>query len=180
MKKIKNRGGRKFPPKFFFLSRTKFSKKLSSLTFSFPTQKFHFSHKVFTHKTLIFSLSLTRSLTYTHTQPRQRLWAEPSPATMPTRPSPAIDSSPPWSLYCQPIPISSLSLTTRSFLPFSLSPLTTPIRIHFSSPYPYPYPFRFCLVSYLFDFLFRLLWNFAFGFGYLTLGYLFKFQFWFL
>ncbi|KAF3954584.1 hypothetical protein CMV_020084 [Castanea mollissima] len=39
-------------------------------------------------------------------------------------PSPAIDSSP-------PIPIGSLSLTTRSFLPFSLSPL------------PPPYPFIF-------------------------------------
>nr|POF23464.1 hypothetical protein CFP56_07374 [Quercus suber] len=62
--------------------------------------------------------------------------------------SPAIDSSPPipiGSLYRRPIPIGSLSLTTRSFLPFSLSPLTTPIPIHFSSPYPYPYPFRFCL-----------------------------------
>ena len=64
--------------------------------------------------------------------------------------------------------------------PFSLSPLTTQIPIHFSSPYPYPYPFWFCLVSYLFDFLFWLLWNFGFGFGYLTLGYLFNFQFWFL
>nr|XP_023876234.1 uncharacterized protein LOC111988678 isoform X2 [Quercus suber] len=69
-----------------------------------------------------------------------------SPAPM--RLSPAIDSSPPipiGSLYRRPIPIGSLSLTTRSFLPFSLSPLTTPIPIHFSSPYPYPYPFRFCL-----------------------------------
>ncbi|KAM3701620.1 hypothetical protein ACJW31_05G187300 [Castanea mollissima] len=58
-----------------------------------------------------------------------------SPETTPMRLSPAIDSSP-------PIPIGFLSLTTRSFLPFSL---TTPIPIHFSSPYPYP--FRFCLVN---------------------------------
>ena len=66
-----------------------------------------------------------------------------------------------------------LSLLHHKILfPCSLSPLTTPIPIHFSSPYPYP--FRFCLVSYLFDFLFWLLWNFGFGFGYLTLGYLFK------
>ncbi|KAM4113018.1 hypothetical protein ACJW30_05G186000 [Castanea mollissima] len=59
-----------------------------------------------------------------------------SPETTPMRLSPAIDSSP-------PIPIGFLSLTTRSFLPFSL---TTPIPIHFSSPYPYP--FRFCLVAF--------------------------------
>ena len=50
------------------------------LTFSFPTQKFHFSHKVFTHKTLIFSLSLTRPLTFTHThtQPHRHRQAKPS------------------------------------------------------------------------------------------------------
>ncbi|KAF3966457.1 hypothetical protein ACB098_05G074300 [Castanea mollissima] len=45
------------------------------------------------------------------------------------RPSPAIDSSPPRSLSPSPQD------------PFSLSPLTTPIPIHFSLPYP----FRFCL-----------------------------------
>ena len=81
------------------------------LTFSFPTQKFHFSHKVFTHKTLSFSLYLSHGLshshtcthTHTHTQPRRRRRAEPSPAqpspamTL-TRLSPAIDSSPPLSL----------------------------------------------------------------------------------
>ena len=38
------------------------------LTFSFPTQKFHFSHKVFTHKTLSFSLYLSHGLSHSHTR----------------------------------------------------------------------------------------------------------------
>ena len=134
--------GRKFPPNFFFLSRTKFSKKFFPLTFSFPTQKFHFSHKVLLTKLSHFlSISHTASHIHAHTHkhttsPVPTSRAQPSPVMTPTRPSPAIDSSPTLSLYHQPIPISSLSFTIRSFLPFSLSPLTTPIPIHFSSPYP--------------------------------------------
>ena len=74
---------------YIFISHT----KVSFLTQSFYSQN-----------SLIFSLSLTRPLTFahahTHTQPRQRQRAEPSPAqpspaTTPTRLSPAIDSSPP-------------------------------------------------------------------------------------
>ena len=74
---------------YIFISHT----KVSFLTQSFYSQN-----------ALIFSLSLTRPLTFahahTHTQPRQRQRAEPSPAqpspaTTPTRLSPAIDSSPP-------------------------------------------------------------------------------------
>ena len=74
---------------YIFISHT----KVSFLTQSFYSQN-----------SLIFSLSLTRPLTFahahTHTQPRRRQRAEPSPAqpspaTTPTRLSPAIDSSPP-------------------------------------------------------------------------------------
>ena len=139
--KIKNRGVRKkispqifpFPhkilqeifPTYIFISHT----KVSFLTQSFYSQNSHF-----------LSISHTASHIHKHTHttpPAPTSRAQPSPATTLTRPSLAIDPSPRRSLYHQPIPIGSLSLTTRSFLPFSLPPFTTPIPIHFSSPYCY-------------------------------------------
>ena len=138
--KIKNKGVRKkispqifpFPhkilqknfPTYIFISHT----KVPFLTQSFYSQNSHF-----------LSISHTASHIHTHTHththpPALTRRAQPSPMMMLTRPSPAIDPSPPRSLYRQPIPIGSLSLTTRSFLPFSLFPFTTPIPIHFSSP----------------------------------------------
>ena len=93
------------------------------------------THKLSSSLTLHcgFPLSLTRPLTFTHITPpapTSRVepsadvpsQAQPSPATTLMRLSPAIDSSPPipiGSLYRRPIPIGSLSFTTRSFLPVS-------------------------------------------------------------
>ena len=130
-----------------FISHTSFllTYQLKFLLFTCPIKNFHFPlHKFHfpLHKTLSFSLYLSHSLshslslththTHTHThktllaptskaQPsvdvpsRAKHWqgrAQPSPIMTSMTPSPAINSSP-------PIPISSLSLTTRSFLPLS-------------------------------------------------------------
>ena len=96
------------------------------LTFSFPTQKFHFSHKVFTHKTLSFSLYLSHGLSHSHTHTHTHNHAgveEQSPA----QPSDDADKAEPsHRLLSSSI---SLSLTRRSFLLFSLSLITTPIPI---------------------------------------------------
>ena len=75
--------GRKFPPKFFFPFPLKILQKnfptyifISHAEVSFITQSFY------SQNSLIFSLSLTRPLTFTHThtQPRRRRRVEPSPA----------------------------------------------------------------------------------------------------
>ena len=80
--------------------KPKHSHSLSLTTFSHL--HFHFSHKVFTHKTLSFSLYLLHGLSHSHTRththtttPASKSKAQPNLATTPTRLSPAIDSSPP-------------------------------------------------------------------------------------
>ena len=172
-----------------FISHTSFllTYQLKFLLFTCPIKNFHFPlHKFHfpLHKTLSFSLYLSHGLSHSHahaTPLALTSGAEPSanmPSPAPTRTSQAQPSDnadeakPSHQLLSSHTNRLSLPSTHTHwlFLPHHkiLSPLTTPIAIHFSSPYPYPYPFQFCLVSYLFDFLFWLFLNFGFGFGYLT------------
>ena len=127
--KIKNRGVRKkISPQIFFPFPHKILQKKFPTYIFISHTKVSFLTQSFTHKTLSFSLYLShglshsRSHTHTHTHttsPAPTSRAQPSLVMTPTRPSPAIDSFPPQSLYRQPIPIGSLSFTTRSFLPLS-------------------------------------------------------------
>ena len=145
--KIKNRGFRKkISPQIFFPFPHKILQK------NFPTYIFISHTKVsfltqsFTHKTLSFSLYLSHGLSHsrshTHTtSPAPTSRAQPSLVMTSTRPSPAIDSSPPQSLYRQPIPIGSLSFTTRFFLPLSpYHPHTHSFFLTITIPIPIPIP----------------------------------------
>ncbi|KAM4073581.1 hypothetical protein ACB094_10G030500 [Castanea mollissima] len=123
--------------------------------FSFPAQN---SPKIFPHKIFISHtkflptklshfLSHTRPLTFTHTHttpPAPTSRAQPSLAQRRCRRGRAQPSTPLLLDHSTVNPNPS-TLSPSPQDPFSLSPLTTPIPIHFSSPYPYPCPFRFCL-----------------------------------
>uniref|UniRef100_A0A7N2N976 Uncharacterized protein n=1 Tax=Quercus lobata TaxID=97700 RepID=A0A7N2N976_QUELO len=116
----------------------------------------HPQTQLLAHLTLrVSSISHTASHIHTHNPPAPTSRAEPS-ADVPSRAQPSTPLLPYPSALSTVDPYPSAHSPSPQD-PFSLSPLATPIPIHFSSPYPYPYPypFRFCLVIYLifsFDF----------------------------